>query len=89
MYAEENHQKIIKIGSLLQQQLCYTQTDIASGYGPANRDNRKNKLKPDNLPSFACELCNKTVQVNSKRLMCTHCKRSVHLQCSTLKPILS
>ena len=28
MYAEENHHKIIKIRSLLQQQLCYTQIDI-------------------------------------------------------------
>ena len=89
MYAEENHQKIIKIGSLLQQQFCYTQTDTASRYGPANRDNQQNKLKPDSLPSSTCELCNKTVQVNSKRLMCTHCKSSVHLQYSTLKPILS
>ena len=29
---EENHQKIIKTRSLLQQQFCYTQTDTVRGY---------------------------------------------------------
>ena len=31
MYAEENHQKIIKTHSQSQQQLCYTKTDTVRG----------------------------------------------------------
>ena len=56
--------------------------------GPANRDNQQTKPKSDHLRSSTCDLCNKTVRTNSKKLMCIHCKSLLHLQCSTLKAIL-
>ena len=56
--------------------------------GPVNRDNQQTKPKSDRLRSSTCNLCNKTVRINSKKLMCIHCKSLVHLQCSTLKAIL-
>ena len=55
---------------------------------PAKCDNQQTKPKSDRLRSSACNLCNKTVRINSKKLMCIHCKSLVHLQCSTLKAIL-
>ena len=62
--------------------------NIETHPGPANRDNQQTKPKSDRLPSSTCELCNKTVRIKSKKLMCIHCKSLVHLQCSTLKAIL-
>ena len=62
--------------------------DIETHPGPANRDNQQTKPKSDRLRSSTCDLCNKTVRINSKKLMCIHCKSLVHLQCSTLKAIL-
>ena len=62
--------------------------DIETNPGPANCDNQQTKPKSDRSPSSNCELCNKTVRINSKKLMCIHCKSLVHLQCSTLKAIL-
>ena len=62
--------------------------DIETNPRPANRDNPHTKPKSDHLPSSTCELCNKTVRINSKKLMCIHCKSLVNLQCSTLKGIL-
>ena len=91
MYAEENHQKIIKTRSLLQQQFCYTLTvlpgDIETNPGPVNPDNQQMKPKSDRLPS-TCQLGNKTVRINSKKLLCIHCRSLVHFQCSTLKAML-
>ena len=55
---------------------------------PAKCDHQQTKPKSDRLRSSACNLCNKTVRINSKKLMCIHCKSLVHLQCSTLKAIL-
>ena len=51
---------------------------------PAKCDNQQTKPKSDRLRSSACNLCNKTVRINSKKLMCIHCKSLVHLQCSAL-----
>ena len=62
--------------------------DIETNPGPANRDNQQTKPKSDRLRSSTCNLCNKTVRINSKKLMCIHCKSLVHLQCSALKAIL-
>ena len=62
--------------------------DIETNPGPANRDNHQTKPEFDRLRSSTCDLCNKTVRINSKKLMCIHCKSLVHLQCSTLKAIL-
>ena len=62
--------------------------DTETNPGPANRDNQQTKPKSDRIRSSNCDLCNKTVQINSKKLMCIHCKSLVHLQCSTLKAIL-
>ena len=61
--------------------------DIETNPGPANHDNQQTKPKSDRLASSTCELCNKTVRINSKKLTCIHCKSLVHLQCSTLKAI--
>ena len=61
--------------------------DIETNPRLANRD-KQTKRKSDRLPSSACELCSKTVRINSKRLMCIHCKSLVYLQCSTLKAVL-
>ena len=62
--------------------------DIETNPGPANRDKQQTKPKSDRLRSSTCDLCNKTVRINSKKLMCVHCKSLVHLHCSTLKAIL-
>ena len=62
--------------------------DIETYHGPANRDNQQTKPKSDRLRSSTCDLCNKKVQINSKKLMCIHCKSLVHLQCFALKVIL-
>ena len=62
--------------------------DIETNPRLANRDKQQTKRKSDRLPSSACELCSKTVRINSKRLMCIHCKSLVYLQCSTLKAVL-
>ena len=43
-------------------------------------DNQQPKPKSDRLRSSACDLCNKTVRINSKKLMCMYCKSFVHLQ---------
>ena len=62
--------------------------DIETNPGPANCDNHPTKPKSDRQRSSTCDLCNKTVRINSKKLMCIHCKSLVHLQCFTLKAIL-
>ena len=62
--------------------------DIETNRGPANCDNHQTKPKSDRLRSSYCDLCSKTVRINSKKLMCIHCKSLVHLQCSGLKAIL-
>ena len=46
--------------------------DIETNPGPANRDNQQTKPKSDHIRSSNCDLCNKTVQINSKKLMCIH-----------------
>ena len=46
--------------------------DIETYHGPANRDNQQTKPKSDRLRSSTCNLCNKTVRINSKKLMCIH-----------------
>ena len=92
MYAEENHQKIIKTrlynnNSSATHRLILS-GDIETNPGPVTPDNQQTKPKSDRLPSSACQLCNKAVRMNSKRLMCINCRSLVHLQCSTLNAIL-
>ena len=61
--------------------------NIETNPGPMNPDNKHTKPKSDGLPSSTSQLCNKTVRINSKRLMSIHCRCFVHLQSSTLKAI--
>ena len=77
--------------------LCYNNSStthrlILSGNietypGPVNPDNQQVRPKYDCLISFTRQLCNNTVRINFKRLMCIYCRSLVHLQCSTLKVI--
>ena len=62
--------------------LCYSSSytthrlilsrDIETNPGLANCDNQQTKPKSDHFPLSARELCNKTVRINSKRLMRIH-----------------
>ena len=62
--------------------------NIGTNPGPANCDNQQTKPKFDRLPLYTCKLCNKTVRINSKKLMYIDCRSLVHLQCSTVIAIL-
>ena len=62
--------------------------DDETNPGLANRDNQQTKPKSDRLRSSTFHICNRTVRINSKKLMCIHCKSMVNLQCSTLKATL-
>ena len=62
--------------------------DIETNPWPTNRDNQQTKPKSDCLRSSTCDLCNKTIRINSKKLMWIQWKSLVHLQCFTLKAIL-
>ena len=91
-YAEANHQKIIKTvlyynNNTATQRLILS-TDNETNPGPVNPDKQQTKPKSDHLPSSICQLCNKTVPINSTRLVCIHCRSLVHLQCSSRQAIL-
>ena len=47
--------------------------DIETNLRPVSRDNQETKPKSDRLPSSTRELCNKTMRLDSKKLMCIHC----------------
>ena len=63
--------------------------DTETNPGQVYPDNQQTKPKSDRLSSSICKLCNKTIQINSKRLMCIYCRSLVHLKCNSLKAILN
>ena len=57
--------------------------DIELNPGP-NSGNRVGNQGDTNVRAPKCNICYKTVQTNSKRLMWEHCKLLVHLNCANV-----
>ena len=62
--------------------------DIETNPGPGTPNNHQTKPKSDRLPLSTYQLCNNTVRINSKTLMCLHSRSLVNFQCSTLNAVL-
>lgn len=58
--------------------------DKEAKLGLAEVDSHQIKSKYKRLPSPTCEICNKILEINSKRLRFIHCKKLIHMQFSKL-----
>ena len=58
--------------------------DVKTNSESAEADNHQIKSKYDRLTFPLCEIRNKIIRINSKRLLCICCKELIYLQCSHL-----
>ena len=63
--------------------------NIESNPGPVNPTESNRNLKQNKSFPLFCQECNKTVNANSKCLLCIHCNNLVHLKCIGTKRLKS
>ena len=56
--------------------------------GSTPKNNKQNSKKTTTKRKAPiCSVCEKTVRINSKRMICTYCELMTHLHCTNTKPL--